>query len=111
MGVLGYICSFDSHTCHARLLSQFDVEGHIDQLMSVVDIGVRLNSRLKVSVVLQEFLQRLLSESNARLVIGIFVGQIDDLQKSNVGENLSGSWKVNHAEVVCGFQNEIQTQA
>src|ERR1700733_13957262 len=79
--------------------------------MSVVDLDVALDNGLEVSVVSKKVLQSLFSNRNPSLVVGIFVSQIDDLQKSGIGEKLCRFGEVNHANVISGFQQKVQTQA
>src|SRR5579872_2115003 len=108
--ILICVQTFEGYVSHAGQLSRAHGKSEIDQQVSIIDVGIGLNFCLEVSIVLKEFLQGVLRQSDASLVVRIFIRQIHDLQKTSVGKKFSGSRKIYNAQVICGLQQEIQAQ-
>ena len=76
--------------------------------MIIVNFGVGLDHGLEVSIVLKKPLQRLLGEHNPRLVVGVFIRQIDNFEQACVRKDFCRSREVDDAEVIRWLQQEVQ---
>ena len=96
---------------NTSLFSRLYGKNDVDELVLVINLRLSLNFGLEVSVLMQEVQERVLSDWNARWIVGIFVLQIHDLKQRRIGKPLYGAWKIDYPKVVGRFQQEADSQA
>ena len=89
--ILGLIWTVDPDRGDLGALTHFDFERDIDQFVGVIDCDIGMHDRLKISVFVQEVLERIFSNCDARRIVRVFVRKVRDLQQTDIRETLDRS--------------------